>query len=250
MMNQPSKEPEIKDFARATVLYTSMAAVTPFFCGAMAGLYPLSIVMDRNRETMHRIASLWAKMVVKSNPWWKFEISGEENLPSSTTPVVFVANHMSQTDILAVFLTGKNFRWLAKDSLFKIPFLGWAMSMVGYVPVKRGDRRSHVECMQKSKEHLLKGTSMLFFPEGTRSPDGKLQEFKTGAFRLAKEAKVSVVPIAILGSEYMLPKGSSIPRAAKVSIQFLPAISSENLSIEELTSKSKSAISEALGRNS
>jgi 1-acyl-sn-glycerol-3-phosphate acyltransferase len=212
--------------ASGVYVWTIVPILTVFFASMVILLSPFSILFEKQRNTLHRVATAWAKTIVFFNPWWTFVIHGKENLPEEGQPVVYVANHQSQADIISVFLLSRQFRWLAKASLFKIPFLGWAMTAAGYVPVNRGDRRSHVECMKKARDHLSKGTSMLFFPEGTRSKDGKLQDFKSGAFRLARDAKVPIIPITLQGADDLLPKGSLVPSVATVQITVHPAIDS------------------------
>jgi 1-acyl-sn-glycerol-3-phosphate acyltransferase len=233
---ESTSTPFSKLFILRSVLYTwsIIPLLTVFFASAVVTCLPVALLFDRKRNILHHIATRWAKSIVLFNPWWKFVMEGEENLPAGDEAVVYVANHQSQADILVVYLIGRQFRWLAKDSLFKVPFLGWAMSAAGYVRVKRGDRRSHVECMRRSAAHLKAGTSMLFFPEGTRSKDSRLQVFKGGAFKLAKETNVAVVPITIQGATRLLPKGSIVPSAARVVITVHPKIDSGPLTVEEI----------------
>lgn len=239
----------LKNFLIALYVWISVPLLTIFFATAVVMATPIAVLTDKRRNLLHRIASTWAKSIVFCNPWWTFDVTGEDNLPSDDRPVIYVANHQSQADIVSVFLLSKQFRWLAKDSLFKIPFLGWAMSAAGYVPVKRGDRRSHIECMRRSKEHLQQGTSMLFFPEGTRSADGLLQPFKSGAFKLATETQVDIVPITLQGANDLLPKGSLVPSVATVKITVHPAIRSRGLSDAELMNAARLAIQSGLNSN-
>jgi 1-acyl-sn-glycerol-3-phosphate acyltransferase len=230
----------------ATYTWIVVPLLTVFFASITVLMAPLVILIDKRRNFLHTIAATWAKSIVKFNPWWTFKIFGKENLPEDGTPVVYVANHQSQADILTVFLLDRQFRWLAKDTLFKIPFLGWAMTAAGYVAVKRGDRRSHVECFRKSREHLNRGTSMLFFPEGTRSKDGSLQPFKSGAFRLASDANVAIVPMTLQGASHLLPKGSIVPAIATVTITIHPLIPSDGKKEEELMALARQAIDSSL----
>lgn len=240
------KKPFVIELIIATYVWTIVPLLTIFFASLTVALAPFAIAIDKRRNILHIVATLWAKSIVNCNPWWTFEIIGKENLPNDNTPVVYVANHQSQADILTVFLLSRQFRWLAKDTLFKIPFLGWAMTAAGYVPVKRGDRKSHMECFRRSKEHLERGTAMLFFPEGTRSKDGNLQSFKSGAFKLATEAKVGIVPMTLEGASKLLPKGSLIPAVATVRITIHPIISSADKTEDQLMELSRSAIASAL----
>ena len=230
----------------ACYVWTIVPLLTVFFATLTVLMTPLAMAIDKRRNLLHKIASAWARSIAKCNPWWTFEVVGLENLPPDGMPVVYVANHQSQADILTVFLLNRQFRWLAKDSLFKIPFLGWAMSAAGYVSVKRGDKRSHIACFRKSREHLENGTSMLFFPEGTRSRDGSLQTFKSGAFRLAHDMNCPIVPITLEGANELLPKGSIVPAVATVRMTIHPLIPSTGITEDELMSSARASIASAL----
>jgi len=231
---------------RGTVLLTTVFVCSFVFATIVCLLFPFVVWFDPQRHSLHAVAILWARTVVWLNPWWKFSVVGRENLPPDGTPVVFVSNHKSQTDILAMYLLGARFRWLSKDVLFRIPLFGWAMRAVGYVAVKRGEKSSHFSCMQESRQHLDKGTPMLFFPEGTRSKSGVLTAFKNGAFRLAVDAKSDVVPITLIGTETLLPKHSLLPNVTTVQIIVHPRISSLNLSVDALSDMARRTISAAL----
>lgn len=233
----------------ACYVWTVISLLTIIFATAVVVAAPVVALIDKRRNFLHKIATGWAKSIVTCNPWWTFLIIGKENLPADNVPVVYVANHQSQADIISVFLLSRQFRWLAKDSLFKIPFLGWAMSAAGYVPVKRGDRRSHVKCMQKSKSHLSKGTPMLFFPEGTRSKDGKLLPFKNGAFKLAHETQAPIIPLTLEGASTLLPKGSLVPSLTTVKITVHPAIPTQGRGESELMSEARKAIESGLSKS-
>lgn len=230
----------------AIYVWTMIPILTIFFGTLTVTLVPVAILIDRRRNLLHQVATLWARSIIAVNPWWTFIIKGAENLPPKDTPVVYVSNHQSQADILTVFLIRRQFRWLAKDVLFKIPFLGWAMTAAGYVAVKRGDKKSHVECFRQAREHLAAGTSMLFFPEGTRSKDGRLLPFKSGAFKLAKDCNVPILPITLVGASHLLPKGSFAPAVATVTITIHPVIQSTEKSEKELMEASILSIASGL----
>jgi 1-acyl-sn-glycerol-3-phosphate acyltransferase len=138
---------------------------------------------------------------------------------------VIVSNHQSFGDILVLFATYLPFKWVSKASVFKVPFLGWNMRLNGYVPLVRGERRSIAEMSQRCLAWLRRGASVLMFPEGTRSPDGNLQTFKLGAFRIAREAGVPILPIVLDGTADTLPKhGFVMRRSARIRVQVLPPI--------------------------
>jgi 1-acyl-sn-glycerol-3-phosphate acyltransferase len=97
---------------------------------------------------------------------------------------------------------------LAKASLFRIPFMGWYMSRVGYIPVEREDPKKARESLERAARRVASGLSVLVFPEGTRSPEGTIKRFKRGGVNLAHAAGVPVVPVAIMNSGRLLPRGS------------------------------------------
>ncbi|PKN48414.1 MAG: hypothetical protein CVU58_06020, partial [Deltaproteobacteria bacterium HGW-Deltaproteobacteria-16] len=126
-------------------------------------------------------------------------------------PYIFAANHQSQFDIFALQgYLGCDFRWLAKLELFKIPVFGKAMQMAGYIPVDRAHGRKALKSLDEAARRIADGTSVIIFPEGTRSPDGRLGQFKAG---------VPVVPVAIVGTHQVLPKGKLLVRPGRVEIR-------------------------------
>lgn len=142
---------------------------------------------------------------------------------------VYVANHLSLLDILVIgsFLDA-DYRWLAKDAIFKVPFLGWHLRIAGHVPVYRGKRRHLNERLPERLHAVIEeGASLLFFPEGTRSNDGKLQPFKLGAFYAAVDEGLPVVPLVVRGTHELLEKGAidlAIDQQRQCSITALPAV--------------------------
>ena len=136
----------------------------------------------------------------------KVRLKGLENLDPGQS-YVFLSNHQSGFDILT--LSGKlpvQFRWLAKEELFRIPIFGPAMRASGYIPIDRGDRRKALESLNQAAARVQNGTSIAIFPEGTRSPDGVMREFKKGGFILAIKSQQPIAPITISGSYRVLPK--------------------------------------------
>ncbi len=146
---------------------------------------------------------------------------------------VLTANHLSLFDIL-VLLAGLpiQYRWMAKKEVFAIPFMGWAMTRVGYVSIDRENKRKAWAHLYQAKEKLEQGYSLMFFPEGTRSPDGEMKRFKSGAFVLALQAGVPVVPISIVGTRELLPKKSRLFHPGTVDLVVSPPIEPTGFSLE------------------
>ena len=188
---------------------------------------------DSNRKCAHFFGKLWGRAVFKVNPQWHIRVSGQENIERSQTYVI-VSNHMSLADILSLYHLNAQFKWMAKESLFKVPFLGWSMTCMGYIPLKRGNYGSIRVTYEKAKEWLKKGISVVIFPEGTRSPSGTLNAFKNGAFKLALETQTPILPVAIFGNEKLLPKGAmNVGMNVHSFIRALPAIETQGLKSED-----------------
>lgn len=172
---------------------------------------PFSILFDQGtRRLLHGVAVTWAQILIKSNPLWRLSVEGIENIPPGKKFVI-VANHQSLLDILVVLATlPPHFKFMAKQELFNIPFIGWHMALAGYISILRKSQDSGRQAVLKAREWLRKGVSVLMFPEGTRSPDGEIQAFKLGAFKVARDEKVDLLPVVIHGTGDAVPKKSLI----------------------------------------
>jgi len=167
---------------------------------------------------VHRFPRWWGRVICRV-AGVEVAISGHEGL-SHDRPYIFAANHQSQFDIFA--LQGYfpfDFRWLAKKELFRYPVFGPAMRKAGNIPVDRARSRAAIKSLDEAAQRIRAGASVIIFPEGTRSPDGRLQPFKGGAMVLAIKAGVEVVPLAISGTHAILPKGKLLARPGKVVIR-------------------------------
>jgi 1-acyl-sn-glycerol-3-phosphate acyltransferase len=202
--------------------------------------------VDRNHWVAGHVVRLASVAAVKLNPMWKFEVKGElpANLKRKT---VIVSNHCSHTDPFLISHLPISMRWLAKASLFKIPFLGWSMFLRGDVAVKRGDTSSGKEALARCAEWLEKGVSVIIFPEGTRSRTAELLPFKTGAFRLAIETGADILPLAVVGTHTALRKHDWKAGYSRGLLAIGEPISTEGLSskdVAQLTQQAREAILE------
>ncbi len=151
-------------------------------------------------------------------------MAGQENIDPKKT-YVMVANHQSLADIVMLYKTHMQFKWVAKDSLFRIPVFGWCMSMMRYIRLSRGEFSSIKITYLEASQWLKMGVSVLFFPEGTRSSTGQINNFKNGAFKLAIQEKKSVLPICLDGTRQIIPRGSWIFQTkASCRVKVLPEI--------------------------
>ncbi len=162
---------------------------------------------DRRLRALHLFTCFWASLYTWVMPPWKVKIFGREKIRENAAYMI-VSNHQSQLDILVAFRLFFHFKWVSKSEMFKVPLIGWNMLLNRYIKLKRGDKESIAKMMKDSEERIDEGSSVFFFPEGSRSQDGAVKPFKPGAFVLAKRKKIPILPIVISGTNKALPKHS------------------------------------------
>ena len=184
----------------------------------------------------------------KLSPLWTFTVTGE--VPDDPRrPYVVVANHESFVDILLLCHVPMETKWMSKSDFFRYPLVGWCMQMVGDIRLVRDDKKSGIAALQASLDRLDKKVSVMIFPEGTRSQTGELQEFKTGAARLAVQAGVPILPIAVIGTRDALVKHDWRFGRSHAEARILPPIDTAGMTkhdVDELTSRAHEAIAAAL----
>ena len=148
---------------------------------------------------------------------------GQEQIPAG--PAVYAANHSSSLDILVLLAhLPADVRIIYKKSLSLVPLLGWSIAVGGHIPIDRSNPFRARRSLQKAAERIRAGTSVLVFPEGTRSPDGAVGHFKRGSFSLALEAGVPVVPVSLVGVKTLVPRGLTSLRPGEITLRVHPAI--------------------------
>jgi len=161
---------------------------------------------------------------------------------------IVTPNHAGNADILAILTTLPiKFRWVIKKELVKIPLFGWALGRTGAVALDRSNRREAVKKLREGSSKLSNGWSLLIYPEGTRSPDGNLQRFKKGAFMLAVDTGVPILPVTINGAFPLLPKNTLALRSGHMTITIgdpIPTAGLTEKDVPELMEKTRAAISE------
>ncbi len=191
---------------------------------------------DRRLRALHMFTCFWASLYTWIMPPWRIRVEGREKIRKDATYVV-VSNHQSLLDILVAFRLFFHFKWVSKIEIFKLPLYGWNMSFNRYVKLKRGDKKSIEQMMAVCDERIAEGSSVFLFPEGTRSPDGNIKQFKLGAFILAHRNKVPILPIVISGTNRALPKYKlNLQGIHKILIRVfdeIPYKKFENLSVED-----------------
>ncbi len=179
----------------------------------------------RRRVSLWVLRQLWGRLLFALEPGFPVRRDGLEHLGEG--PYVLVANHSSVLDIPACMGLPLPLRIVAKATLFRVPVLGWMMRLSGQIPLARAGLGPDLdETLAACRRTLAEGTSVLFFPEGTRSPDGRPRRFRRGAFRIALDLGVPVLPVAVYGAHHTLSKGSAWPWRlyAPIAVRVLPPI--------------------------
>jgi 1-acyl-sn-glycerol-3-phosphate acyltransferase len=193
------------------------------FLGAL-GVWLVTVPFDRRLRLLHRYSCAWAALYTYVFPYWTVRIRGRQRLDDGT-PAVLVSNHQSLLDILVLFRLYRHFKWVSKAEIFGVPFIGWNMRLNRYIAIRRGDAADARRMLAACGAALREGSSVMIFPEGTRSPDGALREFRHGAFSLAVRHGVPVVPIVLDGTLDALPKhGLVLRNRADIVVQVLDAV--------------------------
>ena len=203
-----------------TVVTIVWVVFATFFFGCLAILTSL---FSRTGNLVHIVARVWGHSILLAARI-PVTVEGHERIDPSRS-YIFMSNHQSNFDIPVLLAHLRcQFRWLAKAELFKIPIFGRGMRGAGYIPIDRSDRRKAIESLRTAAETVRKGTSVMIFPEGTRSLDGELRDFKKGGFVLAVDAGVPIVPVVISGTFAIMPKSGLRIRRGRVCVKVLEPI--------------------------
>ena len=185
---------------------------------------------DKQRRVVHAQCFWWAEILTNFNPYWNVEICGLDNIDKNRTYVV-VANHQSLADIIVLYKTHMQFKWVSKEAVFRVPLIGWCLTLGRHIKLTRGRFNSIKKVYREAAVWLRQDMSVLFFPEGTRSDTGNMNEFQNGAFKLAIKEKKPILPICVQGTRDAIPKGGWIFKSkvtAKITV--LPVIETKDLS--------------------
>jgi 1-acyl-sn-glycerol-3-phosphate acyltransferase len=197
-----------------TIYIFSYVILATFVLGIFA---IVSSFFSRTGDPVHKIARFWGKSILVVSRI-KVYVKGLANIDPARS-YIYMSNHQSNFDIPV--LLGHlpvQFRWLAKAELFKIPIFGRSMRSAGYISIDRYNRPSAFASLKEAAEKIKSGVSVLIFPEGTRSRDGKIHTFKKGGFVLAIDSGVSIVPITLCGTRSIMPKGQLRIKPGYVSL--------------------------------
>lgn len=186
--------------------------------GILSSAAIVASLIDKKGEAPHLIARLWGRLLLLG-AGVKVIVKDQENIDPNRS-YIYMSNHQSNFDIpvLLAYLPVQ-FRWLAKVELFSIPIFGFAMKRAGYISIDRSDRKAAILSLNRAAKIIRDGTSVLIFPEGTRSRDGNIRPFKSGGFILAIDSGVPIVPVIIHGTFPIMPKNRLQIRSGEVVLE-------------------------------
>ena len=198
----------------------------------VALIFAITAPFDPGRYAAGRAFRLVGVAALRLNSLWHFHTRG--SLADARRPYVVVANHESYADVFLISCFPWEMKWLSKDTMFKIPCMGWMMQMAGDVKLVRGNRDSAADAIVQCRDRLAKNVSVMIFPEGTRSRTWEMLPFKDGAFRLAIESGAPILPIAVAGTRYAMAKGTFRFLPARAIAQVLEPISTTGLTLADI----------------
>jgi 1-acyl-sn-glycerol-3-phosphate acyltransferase len=232
--------PGVLQILASVYFWITLFLIPGFFFPVLLLVWILTVLFDRRLKILHQGTCFLSDLTLGANPYWKVKISGKEKIKPNTR-YIFVSNHQSGADIMVLFKTHADFKWVAKKSLFFYPFIGWIMMMNRYIPIVRSRGRSKLQMMDRAIAAVREGNSLMMFPEGTRTKDGNLQPFKTGAFKAAMETHVPVLPVVIKGTYHAIRKGSLVINKSHhleaVVMDPIPYEEFRDLQLKEIASK-------------
>lgn len=212
------------------LIYMPFLVMSTIFFGSLA----MILVLFLKPKLVAEICGVsWARVNCFMTPM-RVKVSGRENIDESQSYVI-VSNHLSQYDIFALYgWIGIDFKWVMKASLLKVPFLGPACDKLEHIFIDRSNHEAALKSINAAKKRIVNGTSVLFFPEGTRSDTGQMLPFKKGAFRFATDLNLPLLPVTIVGTDKVLPKGTINLLPGEVEMRVHEPISVDGYTDENL----------------
>ena len=199
----------------------------------VAVIWAVTAPFDPGRYAAGRMFRLIAVATVKLNPLWKFDFGGAL-VRDPRRPYVAVSNHESYADIFLISHLPWEMKWMSKETMFKIPCMGWMMRMAGDIRVVRGERSSAIQALAAARDRIKKRVSVMIFPEGTRSRGDGMLPFKDGAFRVAIETGTPILPLVVAGTRRAMAKGSFRFQKARARVTVLEPIETIGLTVDDI----------------
>lgn len=229
--------------------YLFLVALCTLFLVLSAVALVLTWPFQRSRRIVHELSRILVRIFFFIPPMWRHRVIGREHIDPHK-PYVIVINHRAMTDIPTLYFLPLNFRWVSKREVFKLPFFGQFLSIHGDICINRGHATEAMEqLIHKGKMWLGRGVSIAIFPEGTRSKDGEIHRFKAGAFTLAREAGVEILPVVMEGTNTIIRPNRLFNWRNRITLRVLPPVSAahiEEIGVKEVALEIHDRMAEAL----
>lgn len=191
---------------------------------------------DKGRRVVHELSRIAVRIFFGVPPFWRFRVEGLEHV-DKTKRYVIVLNHQAMTDIPSLYFVPLNFRWVSKREVFKIPFFGQLLRLHGDICINRGKAvEARDQLLHDGQLWISRGASVAIFPEGTRSKDGEIHRFKSGAFELAQKAQVPILPVVLDGTTTLVKKNHLFAWRNLITVKVLRPVEVEQVMTTELKS--------------
>ena len=214
--------------------YLFAIAICTVFMVLSAVALVLCWPFDRGRRVVHELSRVLVRIFFFVPPRWRQRVVGLEHVDRSKQYVI-VLNHNTVIDIPALYYLPLNFRWVSKREVFRVPFFGQYLVLHGDICIDRGRAAEAMEqLLREGKKWIARGASIAIFPEGTRSKDGEIHRFKAGAFTLAKEAGVEILPVVMTGTRTLIRRNLAFNWGNRITLRVLPPVSAERVAVADL----------------
>jgi 1-acyl-sn-glycerol-3-phosphate acyltransferase len=227
------------------LVYTPVLIISTLFFGSLAVVLAMTV---GPRFASWLCGTSWARLNSYLTPML-VRVRGREHIDPSQS-YVLVANHQSHYDVFVLYgWLGIDFKWVMKQELRKVPALGFACEKIGHIYIDRSNHQAALASIEAAKDRIVNGTSVLFFAEGTRSRDGNLGRFKKGAFRMALDLELPILPLTLSGTRKVLPPATRKLFPGVASLTIHEPVTTEGLTekeIPELMNKVRDIIASAL----
>lgn len=217
----------------SVLFYLFLFVICTFFLVLSAVALLLTWPFDKSRRIVHELSRILVRIFYAVPPLWKFRVTGREYI-DRRKPYVIVVNHQAGLDIPTLYFVPLNFRWVSKREVFKVPFFGQFLLLHGDICINRGHATAAMEkVIRDGKLWLSRGASVAIFPEGTRSKDGQIHRFKAGAFTLAKEAGVPILPVVLDGTQRVIGRNRLFNWRNRITVKVLPPVPAAEVAATE-----------------
>lgn len=221
-LKAPATNMVSRTFSGALFAFLSVAVVSAMYPILVVPAWLLGLAFNKKQRRASDFVVQWWARTCMTLFFAKIKVEGTENLPPAGEPIMYVPNHCSFLDIFV--LSGylpRRFKYISKIEILRIPLIGWAMGFAKHIAISRMDRASQLKTLKDAIETLKDGNSLVTFPEGTRSKDGRVADFKKGPFTMAARAGVRIVPISIVGTHLFQPPGALVPFASPRGVRII-----------------------------